>query len=238
MPVRSGTAGPRVPGPTRTTRRPWHGRCWTSRSAQDQLGDHSAAAASTREAVPPATQSWSPLDRDAHLPELARSLNNLANRLANRLAEAAAAPKPSPPPKKLPTCAGSWPPLNRDAYLPDLATSVNNLALSLADAGRRPEALTTAHEAVDLRRELVTLNRDAHLPDLAGSISNLARRLGETGHRAEALAAAREAAQLYRQSQQIHGDVYADHVSRAERLAATLADLDVEPDDLTGSAGP
>ena len=41
--------------------------------------------------------------------------------------------------------------LNHNAHLPDLAT-VNNLAVDLAEAGHRVEALTTAHEAVDLYR--------------------------------------------------------------------------------------
>jgi hypothetical protein len=39
--------------------------------------------------------------------------------------------------------------------------SVNNLAVDLAEAGRRPEGLTAAQEAVDLCRELVAGNRDA-----------------------------------------------------------------------------
>jgi tetratricopeptide (TPR) repeat protein len=128
--------------------------------------------------------------------------------------------------------------IDRDAHLPGLANSVNNLAIRLAEAGRRTDALAATQEAVKLYRELAAINRDAHLPDLAMSVTNLARRLTETGRRTEALAAAREAAQLYREAQHIHGEVYGDDVSRAEQLAATLADLDVEPDDVTGPAGP
>jgi hypothetical protein len=42
-----------------------------------------------------------------------------------------------------------------------MAASVNNLAVHLAEAGRRPEGLAAAQEAVDLRRELVASNHDA-----------------------------------------------------------------------------
>ena len=73
--------------------------------------------------------------------------------------------------------------------------------------------------------------RDAHLPGLAMSLFNLAHRLRELGRLTEALAAAQEAARLFRQSQRIHGDVYTDEVSYAERLATALADLAVEADD-------
>jgi hypothetical protein len=61
---------------------------------------------------------------------------------------------------------------------------VNHLAIRLAEAGRRAEALSTAHEAANLYRELVTLNRDAYLPDLAASVNNLANRLAEVFQRA------------------------------------------------------
>ncbi len=77
--------------------------------------------------------------------------------------------------------------------------SVSNLAVRLAEAGRRPEALQAAEEAVGMRRELAAGNRDAYLPDLAMSVNNLAVRLAEAGRRPEALQAAEEAAALYRE---------------------------------------
>ena len=87
---------------------------------------------------------------DAHLPDLAASVNNLANRLAEagRRAEGLAAAQEAVDLRRE-LAAG-----NRDAYLPDLATSVNNLAIHLAEAGRRAEGLAAAQEAVDLYREL------------------------------------------------------------------------------------
>ena len=59
--------------------------------------------------------------------------------------------------------------LNRDAHLPALAASVNNLALRLAEAGRRPEALTGAQEAADLYRELAQAE-----PEVYGAAVNQA----------------------------------------------------------------
>ena len=63
------------------------------------------------------------------------------------------------------------------------------------------------------------------------SVNNLAIHLAVNGRRAEALAAAQEATDFYRQSQQIHGDVYADNVSDAERLVGSLTDTIGEVDD-------
>jgi tetratricopeptide (TPR) repeat protein len=158
-------------------------------------------------------------NRDAYLPDLAASVNNLAIRLAEmgRRAEAlTSAQEAADLYRELVA-------LNRDAYLPVLAMSVNNLAIDLAEAGRRGEALTTAQEAVTMRRELVALNRDAHLPALATSVNNLANRLGEGGRRAEALTTAQEAADLYHELAQIHPDVFDPKVERARSLVAALS---------------
>ena len=76
---------------------------------------------------------------------------------------------------------------DRVVNLPNLAVSVNNLAVRLGDAGRRPEGLAAAEEAVDL-----------YLSALAGSINNLAVDLAKTGFSDEGLVAAEEAVDLYR----------------------------------------
>jgi tetratricopeptide (TPR) repeat protein len=81
----------------------------------------------------------------------------------------------------------------------ELARMLNNLANRLSEAGRRDAALTTAEEAVTLRRQLADANRSAFLPDLAASLNNLATYLSETGRRDEALTIAEEAVSHYRQ---------------------------------------
>ena len=98
-------------------------------------------------------------DRDAYLPALAGSVNNLAIRLGEvgRRAEGLAAATEAVDLRR------ELAELNRDAYLPALAMSVNNLAVDLAEVGRRAEGLAAATEAVDLYRELAR-----HAPDLYG----------------------------------------------------------------------
>jgi hypothetical protein len=67
--------------------------------------------------------------------------------------------------------------------------------------GARAEALSTAREAVKIRRELAANQPSAYLPDLAASLNNLASILSEQGDAsslAEALITAREAVQIRR----------------------------------------
>ena len=160
-------------------------------------------------------------NRDAYLPDLAVSVNNLAVRLAEagRRAEGLAAAQEAVDLRRE-LAEG-----NRDAYLPDLAMSVNNLAVRLAETGRRAEGLAAAQEAVDLRRELAEGNRDAYLPDLAMSVNNLAVRLAETGRRAEGLAAAQEAVDLRRELAEGNRDAYLpDLAMSVNNLAIRLAE--------------
>ncbi|WP_372669783.1 tetratricopeptide repeat protein, partial [Amycolatopsis kentuckyensis] len=171
-------------------------------------------------------------ERDAYLPALARSINNLAVRLGEvgRRPEALAAAQEA---------VEFYRELvkgNRDAYLPDLAMSINNLAVQLAEAGRRPEALTAGQEAVALRRELVKGNRDAYLPNLATSISNLANRLAEAGRRPEALTAGQEAVALRRELVKGNRDAYLpDLATSINNLANRLGEVGRRPEALTAA---
>jgi tetratricopeptide (TPR) repeat protein len=100
-------------------------------------------------------------NRDAHLPALAGSVNNLAVDLAEvgRRGEAlTAAQEAADLYRELVA-------LNRDAYLPALAASVNNLAVRLGEVGRRGEALTAAQEAADLYQELAQIYPDVFNPE-------------------------------------------------------------------------
>ncbi|MFB7423671.1 tetratricopeptide repeat protein, partial [Streptomyces hydrogenans] len=85
-------------------------------------------------------------NRNAYLPDLAMSLNNLSNRLgeAGRRAEALVTVEEAVHIRR--TLAEA----NRNAYLRDLAMSLNNLSNRLGEAGRRAEALVTVEEAVHI----------------------------------------------------------------------------------------
>jgi len=157
-------------------------------------GLHQQALTSARNA----TQSWQQLtaaDRDAYLPGLAGSLNNLGMMLAEvgRRAEAV------PVSQQAVNLYGELAGVNRDAYLPDLAASLNNYAVLLAQLGRRAEAVRVSQQAVDLCGELAGVNRDAYLPGLAASLNNYALRLAEVGRRAEAVRVSQQAVDLRRE---------------------------------------
>nr|WP_221382465.1 tetratricopeptide repeat protein [Actinoplanes polyasparticus] len=152
---------------------------------------------------------------DAHLPNLAASLNNLGNRLSELgRREQALAPAEE--------ATGIYRRLaeaHPNAYLPDLATSLNNLGAFLSGLGRREQALAPAEEAVTIRRRLAEAHPDAYLPDLATSLNNLGTLLSELGRRDQALAPAEEATGIYRQLAEAHPDAYLPH------LAASLTNL-------------
>ena len=195
-------------------------RSTTSPSYLAEAGRRTDGLAAAQEAAD-LRRELATLNRDAYLPDLAMSVNNLAVYLAEagrRTEGLAAAQEAADLDRELAT-------LNRDAYLPDLATSVNNLAVYLAEAGRRTEGLAAAQEAADLRRELATLNRDAYLPDLATSVNNLAVYLAEAGRRTDGLAAAQEAADLRRELATLNRDAYLpDLAMSVNNLAVYLAE--------------
>ena len=110
------------------------------------------------------------------------------------------------------------------------AMSVNNLANHLTEAGHRVEGLAVAHEAVDLRRELVALNRDAYLPDLATSVNNLAIDLSEAGRRVEGLAVAHEAVDLYTELAAREPGLWDQRLNRVSGLLYQLSESDVVSD--------
>ncbi|MDX6738528.1 tetratricopeptide repeat protein [Actinocorallia sp. A-T 12471] len=144
------------------------------------------------------------LNRDAHLPNLATSLNNYAARLAEtgRRVEAVRVSEEAVSLRRELVA------LNQDAYLPDLAGSLNNHAALLAETGRRVEAVPVSEEAVSLYRKLVALNRDAYLPNLAGSLNNHAALLAATGRRVEAVRVCEEAVSLRRELVDLNRDAY------------------------------
>ncbi|MEV0188296.1 tetratricopeptide repeat protein, partial [Kitasatospora purpeofusca] len=133
-------------------------------------------------------------DPDAHLPDLASSLNNLSIRLgdAGRREEGLTAVQEAVRIRR--TLAGA----NPDAHLPDLAGALNNLSVRLSDAGRREESLAAVQEATGHYWVLAEANPDAYLSDLAKALSNLSVQLGDAGRREEGLTAVQEAVRIRR----------------------------------------
>ncbi|MFJ4091860.1 tetratricopeptide repeat protein [Kitasatospora sp. NPDC089913] len=158
---------------------------------------------------------------DAHLPDLAASLNNLSIRLgdAGRRAEGLVAVEEAVAIRRALADA------NPDAYLPDLATSLNNLSADLGEMGRRAEGLAAVEEAVGHYRTLAQANPDAHLPRLAGALNNLSANLGEMGRRAEGLVAVEEAVGHYRTLAEANPDAHLPDLATAlNNLSNRLAD--------------
>ena len=93
--------------------------------------------------------------------------------------------------------------------------SLSNLAFSLAELGRREEALAAIQEAADIYRELAAARPDAFRPDLAMSLSNLAFSLADQGRQVEALAAIQEAVRTYRELAAKWPDAYYQQLERS-----------------------
>ncbi|MDN3289454.1 tetratricopeptide repeat protein [Streptomyces thermocarboxydus] len=107
-------------------------------------------------------------------------------------------------------------------FEPGLATSLHNYGLRLAAAGRHPEALAVAEEAVDIFRRLAADKPAVHETNLARSLINLGFWLGSLGRRAEALMAVEEAVEIYRR-------LPAGNLTACEPdLASSLSNLSVE----------
>lgn len=119
---------------------------------------------------------------DAHLPQLAASLNNVGVDFANsgRLEDALIAAEQSVAIRRY--LAARRP----DRFLSDLAVSLNNLGGLLDRAGRPDEAFTATREATEIRIVLAERTPSEYLPVLASSLSNLGINLLKLGRLAEA----------------------------------------------------
>jgi tetratricopeptide (TPR) repeat protein len=151
------------------------------------------ALAATQEAVN-IRRELAEADPAAHLPDLARSLNNLGVQLSGvgRYEQALATAE------EVVSIRRRLAEADPGAHLADLAMSLNNLGNHLSDLGRREDALTPAQEATDLHRRLAEVDPGAHLADLAMSLNNLANRQSKLAQREQALATAEEAMNVRR----------------------------------------
>jgi hypothetical protein len=158
----------------------------------------------------------------AHLPDLARWLNNLSKRLSDvgEWQEALDIAREA---------ATHYRQLADDdpaAYLPNLATSLNSLAYRLNRVGERQQALDTVREAMTLYRQLAADDPAAYLPRLAGSLNNLANALSDVGERQEALDPAREAVTVRRQLAETDSAAYLPDLAMSlTNLASFLSDV-------------
>ncbi|WP_224756490.1 tetratricopeptide repeat protein [Streptomyces sp. col6] len=158
---------------------------------------------------------------DAHLSDLATSLNNLSVRLGNagRQVEGLNAIEEAVRIRR------ALAETNPDAHLPHLARSLNNLAVDLRKVGRRAEGLNAIEEAVRHYRMLAEADPDAHLPELAMSLNNLSAELGDMRRRAEGLNAIEEAVRHYRMLAESNPDAYLPDLAMSlNNLSTDLGD--------------
>ena len=195
--------------------------CMRYAVSSSDLNQHSEALAAAEEAVE-YRRELVVTNREAYLPDLALSLNNLGNRLSDlsQHEKALAATEEA---------VKYWRELvvtNREAYLSDLAISLYNLGNRLSDLRQHEEALAATEEAVKYLRELVVTNREAYLPDLAVSLNNLGNSLSDLRQHEEALAATEEAVKYLRELVVTNREAYLpDLASSLHNLGNSLSDL-------------
>ncbi|MEU0237284.1 tetratricopeptide repeat protein [Nocardiopsis sp. NPDC006198] len=143
-------------------------------------------------------------DPDAHLPDLATSLNSQSNRLVDlgRVEEALEVIVEAVRIRRVLVEQGSG------TYLHDLATSLNNQSNCLGDLGRVEEALEVIAEAVRIHRTLAEQRPDTYLLNLATSLHNQAVRLSALDRTEEALEVIVEAVRIHRTLIEQHPDIY------------------------------
>ncbi|MGW4222550.1 tetratricopeptide repeat protein [Streptomyces bauhiniae] len=168
--------------------------------------------------------------RDAHLPALAASLNNLSVRMGalGREEEGLAAVQEAVDHYR--TLAEA----NPDAHLPDVAMSLNNLSIRLGGLGKQEEGLAAVQEAVQIRRGLAEADPHTYLADLAASLNNLSNLLGALGRQEEGLAAVQEAVQIRRGLAEADPHTYLAAVALSlNNLSIRLGELGRHEDGLT-----
>ena len=160
---------------------------------------------------------------DTYLPDLARTLNNLANLQVDlsrenlgRYGEAEKNHKEALEIQR--RLADS----NPDAYLPDLAMTLNNIANLQVDLGRYGEAEKNHKEALEIRRRLADSNPDAYLPDLAVTLNNIAVLQVRLGRYGEAEKNHKEALEIRRRLADSNPDAYLPNLAMTLNNIANL----------------
>ncbi|MEV5309033.1 tetratricopeptide repeat protein [Streptomyces sp. NPDC052610] len=111
-----------------------------------------------------------------------------------------------------------------DGARPLLAEALLGVATTLSESANHVAAVESAHEAVDICRDLAD-GKPAHLPDLAMALNDLANHLADTGDRQGALEPAHEAVRIWRQLAHANPAAYLPNLAMAlNNLASHLAD--------------
>ncbi|GHE65585.1 hypothetical protein GCM10017771_89240 [Streptomyces capitiformicae] len=199
---------------------------------QRTVGDHSAALASSAEAV----DILRPLAEDdpAHLPLLAITLNNLSTRQSRAGDVQAALASVTEVVEMRRELAET----NPTAFLPALATALNNRTYRLTETGDRQGALVCVDEAVTILRTFVDAHPAAYLPRLASFLTHLSQCQEDDGQGRAAASSATEAVRLFRRLTRANPRAHlSDFVTALNRFTAlrhdTQATLDVWADAVT-----
>ncbi len=186
-----------------------------------RTGDSEAALRANQEAVD-LYRKLAAAEPEEFLPDLARSLNNLALNLSDRERHAEAlqaAQEAIDLYRKL--AAGGARELRSG-----LAGSLNNLFIVLSRSNRPAPALRAAKEAADLYRELAAKEPDRFRAELSCTLNNLC-----IGHRGlsqfqQAFRAIQEAVEIRRELNALHPDMYRFELAKSlGRLADVLHNL-------------
>lgn len=173
-------------------------------------GEFDAAYLATRDAVG-IYKNLVAVDSNAHEPDFARAMNNLANRLSDvgqQEAALLAAEEAVSLYRRL--CMR-----DEAAFAPSLAITLTNLACRLGGLGKNSAALSAAEEAVSLRRILVARNPEAFEHSLATSLSTLANRYFSMRDAGRAIAVGTDAVELHRQHARSSADMHSPSLAMA-----------------------
>ncbi len=140
----------------------------------------------------------------AYLPNVAKTLNNLALLQADKNDYAAAEAAYKEAFAILRQLAAK----NPDAYLPNVANTLNNLAILQADKNDHAAAEAAYKEAFAILRQLAAKNPDAYLPGVAIALNNLANLQKAKNDYAAAEASYNEALAVYRSLAGKNPDAY------------------------------
>ena len=155
---------------------------------------------------------------DAHLPNLAGTLNNLGNLHSDQGHYDQAETCYTEALNTYHALANT----NPDAYLPYLAATLNNLGILHWNQGHHDQAETCYTEALTIRRALANTNPDAYLPDLATTLNNLGVLHSDQGHHDQAETCYTEALTIRRKLAEANPSAYYPVLAQTMR---NLADL-------------
>jgi Tfp pilus assembly protein PilF len=164
---------------------------------------------------------------EAHLPDVARTLNSLGT-LLWKIGDFAGAREDYAEALKIRRELARK---NPDAHLPDVTMTLNNLGNLRSDIGDFAGAREDYTEALEIRRELARKNPDAHLPDLAATLNNLGILRQDIGDLAGAREDYTEALEIQRELSRRNPDAHLPD------MAMTLGNLGVLRQDIGDLAG-